>query len=111
MEATAAAVVPAIGRSSDSVDDAIENVKKKKEEKKSKRSLFSLSLSEEKKMPLQSPPPASDEEPSPRPSTSSFPGSTKDDCERFVDNAVERDPTVKFMMDKLGEVSFFYLRP
>ena len=67
-------------------------------------------------MPLQSPPPpppasAEEEEPSPRPSTSSFPGSSKEDCERYVDNAVERDPTVKFMMDKLGEVSFFYLRP
>jgi hypothetical protein len=77
---------------------------------------FLLSLKKKKKMPLQSPPPpraASAEEPSPRPSTSSFPGSTKEDCERFVDSAVERDPTVKFMMEKLGEVQivfFFFVR-
>ena len=60
--------------------------------------------------PLQSPPASKAEEgPSPpRPATSSFPGSSKEDCERYVDNAVERDPTVKFMMEKLGEVKKFF---
>ena len=58
-------------------------------------------------MPLQSPRASKAEEgPPPRsPSTASFPGSSKEDCERYADSAVERDPTVKFMMEKLGEVS------
>ena len=47
-------------------------------------------------------PPASTS--TPTSTSSSFPGSSKEDCERYVDAAVQRDPTVKFMMEKLDEV-------
>jgi SHS2 domain-containing protein len=48
-------------------------------------------------MPLQSPRASKAEEgPPPRsPSTASFPGSSKEDCERYADSAVERDPTLR----------------